>query len=111
MTEGKSKYYSDAQRRATAKYKEKAYKRVPFDVPNAFYNDMIKPAVDQAGTSLNKFLKEAVTEKIERMSVPDKFTLDIPQEELDVYAQAADERGMTLEEMIIEALKVFIKEY
>lgn len=111
MTEGKSKYYSDAQKRATAKYKEKAYKRVPFDVPIAFYNDMIKPAVDQAGTSMNKFLKEAVVEKVERMSVPEGSSLDLSQEELELYAQAADERGMNIQELVKEALKEFLKNY
>lgn len=94
-------------------YNKMNTKRVPLDVQKTYYNEVLKPAADQAGMKVNTFIKEALKEKIEgpANTGPSGICLDIPQEELDVYAQAADERGMTLEEMIIEALKVFIKEY
>lgn len=56
---------SKAQIRATAKYKEKAYKRVPLDVPKDFY-EVLKEAAQIREMSINGFIKKAIEEKIER---------------------------------------------
>ena len=55
--------YSEAQKKATLKYRENAYKRVPFDVPKDFY-ERLKEVAQQQGKSINGFIKEAVEEKI-----------------------------------------------
>ena len=104
-----SKYYSDAQKRATAKYKAEKYKRVPFDVPIPFYEETIKPAVEQSGMSLNGFLKEAVLNRIEKGSAPDGFVVQMPPEDLERYEKEARDRDMDLQEMILLALQEFIK--
>lgn len=109
--EKKSKYYSQAQKRATAKYKAENYKRVPFDVSKEFYEGSIKPAIKQYGKTMNKFLKDAVSEKIDRMSAGEGLTLHFPNDDIKTYKQAAEDRGMTLEEMISEAVRIFLKEY
>lgn len=92
------------------KYRTEKYKRIGVEFERSYYDETLKPAADNLGLKVNAFVKLAIREKIEGDPAIPKG-LQIPQEDLDVYAQAADERGMTLEEMILEALKVFIKEY
>ncbi len=55
--------YSEAQKRATNKYKEKAYKRIPLDVPVAEY-DALKAYCKQAGESVNGFIRRIIKENI-----------------------------------------------
>lgn len=55
--------YSEAQRKATDKYKAANYKRIPLDVPIKEY-DAIKEAATAAGVSVNGIIREAVKEKI-----------------------------------------------
>lgn len=96
---------SQAQRDAVRRHDTEKVERVTIRLPKG-----TRSFIEPTGMSTNAFVVAAVTEKIEREKNK-SVSLQIPQEELDLYAQAADERGMTLEEMILEALKVFIKEY
>jgi predicted HicB family RNase H-like nuclease len=57
--------YSEAQKKATLKYRENAYKRVPFDIPKDFY-EQVKVAAQSQGKSINGFIKEALEEKMSR---------------------------------------------
>lgn len=54
--------YTDAQKKATQKYKEKNYKRIPLDVQKEFY-DYLKGVADSQNKSVNGFIKEAIDEK------------------------------------------------
>lgn len=56
---------TEAQKRATAKYKEKNLKRIPLDVQKEKYEE-IKAAADHAGKTVNGYIKEAIDEKMER---------------------------------------------
>ena len=56
---------SEAQKKATAKYKEKNLKRIPLDVQKEKYEE-IKAAADQAGKTVNGYIKEAIEEKMKR---------------------------------------------
>lgn len=56
---------TEAQKRATAKYKEKALKRIPLDVQKEKYEE-IKAAATQAGKTVNGYIKEAIDEKMEK---------------------------------------------
>lgn len=58
---------SKAQLQAIAKYKAKAYKRIPLDYPIAEYDDL-KRAADQAGESVNGFIKQAIKDRIAKQS-------------------------------------------
>lgn len=60
---------TDAQRKANAKYREKAIKRIPLDVPKADY-ERIKAHSEARGESVNGFVKRAISETIERDNVP-----------------------------------------
>lgn len=57
--------YSEARKKATAKYKDQHYKRVPLDVPIEFF-EMLKAEAAARGESVNGFIKRAVTERVER---------------------------------------------
>ena len=54
---------SDAQKRATAKYKEKNLKRIPLDVQKEKY-EQIKAASEKAGESVNGYIKHAIDERM-----------------------------------------------
>lgn len=57
---------TQAQMRATAKYKRTHLKRISFEVQNEYWNDVLSKAVKESGLSLNGFIKEAVKEYIEK---------------------------------------------
>ena len=56
---------TDAQRQATAKYKEKNIKRIPLDVQKEKYEE-IKAAADAVGEKVNTYIKKALDERMER---------------------------------------------
>ena len=47
-------------------YKKQRLKRVPLDMQIADY-EALKAAADQAGQTVNGFIKQAIAEKLERM--------------------------------------------
>jgi len=47
-------------------YKKQRLKRVPLDMQIADY-EALKAAADQAGKTVNGFIKQAIAEKLERM--------------------------------------------
>ena len=57
--------YSEASKKATAKYKSQNYKRIPLDVPKAQYEE-IKSAADAAGESVNGYIKRAVAQRMQQ---------------------------------------------
>ena len=59
---------TEAQLRATAKYKAKNYKRIPLDVRIEEYEEL-KQAADKAGESVNGYIKEALRRRIESEQV------------------------------------------
>lgn len=56
---------SEAQKKATAKYKNKNYKRIPLDVTKDQYQK-IKDFADSEGESVNGFIKRAISEAMEK---------------------------------------------
>lgn len=57
--------YTEAQKRATEKYKQAKYKRIPLDVTKDYY-ETIKAAADAAKCSVNGYIKTAIQERLER---------------------------------------------
>lgn len=55
---------SKSQQEAVARYKAKAYKRIPLDVRNEEYK-AIKEYADRTGESVNGFIRRIIKEKIE----------------------------------------------
>ena len=55
---------TEAQKRATAKYKEKALKRIPLDVQKEKYEE-IKSAAEKAGETVNGYIKKAIDRRME----------------------------------------------
>ncbi|MNN99285.1 hypothetical protein D3C81_2188820 [compost metagenome] len=56
--------------KAKRKYNDKTYERIPLDVKIGT-KAICKDAADAAGLSLNKFIQQAVEEKIARMKLND----------------------------------------
>ncbi len=54
---------SKAQREATAKYKAKAYKRIPLDVRVEEY-EALKAYTDKTGEPINGFIRRIIKENI-----------------------------------------------
>lgn len=55
--------YTDAQKKATNKYKAKAYKRIPLDVKLEEY-DALKKYTERTGESINGFIRRIIKENI-----------------------------------------------
>ncbi len=56
---------SEAQVRATLKYKAKAYKRIPLDMKIEEY-EALKEYTDNTGESINGFIRRIIKEEIEK---------------------------------------------
>jgi len=47
-------------------YRAKHFKRVGIDFDKDYYAEILKPAADAAGLPVNSYIKQAISEKIER---------------------------------------------
>lgn len=56
---------TDAAKRAHYKYEKKSLKRIPLDVQKTYYEEVLKPAADAAGESVNGFIKKAIQQRID----------------------------------------------
>jgi hypothetical protein len=56
---------SEAQKKATIKYAKSHLKRVPLDLKLEDY-DNLKSVAEQAGQTVNGYIKQAIAEKMER---------------------------------------------
>ena len=57
---------TEAQKKASHKYKQAKYSRIPFDVPKE-YHLYLKETAGSLGMSVNGFIRKAVDEKCERL--------------------------------------------
>lgn len=55
--------YTEAQKRATDKYRTKAYKRIPLDVKIEEYN-ALKEYAEKNGESINGFIRRIIKENV-----------------------------------------------
>ena len=55
-----------ASNQAQYKYNAKNLKRVPLDVQKVYYDNVLLPAAKAAGLPVNSYIKQAISEKIER---------------------------------------------
>lgn len=49
-------------------YKKNNYKRIPLEVKISYYEDVLLPAAEEKGITVSAFVKEAISEKLERES-------------------------------------------
>lgn len=59
---------TEAQKQARYKYAKKALKRIPLDVPKEDY-ERIKAAADLEGIAVNRWIKNAIADKLEKSPV------------------------------------------
>lgn len=55
--------YSEAQKKATEKYKKNHYKRVPLDMKQEEY-ERLKAYCEKAGVSVNGYIRNLINENI-----------------------------------------------
>ncbi|MDO4491898.1 MAG: hypothetical protein Q4B85_12600 [Lachnospiraceae bacterium] len=65
---------TEAEKRASLKYKKNHLKRVPLDLQKPDY-EKLKEAANQAGESVNGFVKNSINERIDRMTA--EGTIDL----------------------------------
>ena len=89
---------SQAQRDAVRKHDTEKVERITIRLPIGT-REFIKPT----GMSVNAFVVEAVTEKMNgsQIQIPD----------MDRYRQAAKDRDISLEDLIVQALEEYLKSY
>lgn len=60
--------YADpiAKKNYDMRYAKEKLKRIPLNVKNDYFENVLKPAADQMDMALNTFIKVSIMEKIER---------------------------------------------
>lgn len=59
--------YSEAQKRAVAKYQKKAYDTICLRLPKGYKEKTLQPAAEKSGESVMGFIKKAIAERIEHL--------------------------------------------
>lgn len=96
---------SQAQRDAVRRHDTEKVERITIRLPKGT-REVIKPT----GLSVNAFVVDAVTEKIARDSGGASMVI-LSAEDAERYTKEAKDRDMTLQELFLEAVNVFLKEY
>lgn len=55
----------ESQSRATAKYKKSHIKRVALEMQKEYFENVLKPAAETAGETVNGYIKKAIARRIE----------------------------------------------
>ena len=58
---------SENKKKYNANYAKDKLKRIPLDVQKEYYDNILKPAADNAGETINGFIKAAVDDRINRL--------------------------------------------
>ena len=73
--------YTDAEKNARLRYEKKKLKRVPLDMQQSYFDDVLKPACKAVGEQTNTFIKKAISDRISAEtdidSSPDSYTVNI----------------------------------
>lgn len=59
---------TEARKQSMYRYAERHLKRVPLDLRKDYYEEVLKPAAEAAGESVNGYIKKAIDERIRRGS-------------------------------------------
>ena len=57
--------YTESGKEARYRYEKSKLKRIPLDVQQSFYEEVLKPAADAAGEKINTYIKNAILQRIE----------------------------------------------
>lgn len=63
--------YSEAHKNATLKYQKKVYDNLKFRMKKGFKEDILRPAAEHVGITMNEFMRVAIIEKAMRDGPPD----------------------------------------
>ena len=56
---------TEAEMRATAKYKKANMHRISFEVQNKYWDEELWPAIEESGMSVNGFIKMCIAHELE----------------------------------------------
>ena len=90
------KYNPDWGKKATVKYMKEKQRRVGISWKKDEFNERIAPAIESTGTPIATFIKEAVDEKIDRLSSDDSKLKNVLAEIAklaDKYKAEGNDRG------------------
>lgn len=59
---------TEAQKRATMKWKTAHMRRIYLEVNKEYYENVLQPAVEHAGESMNGYIKAAIQARIDKES-------------------------------------------
>lgn len=103
---------TESQKKASIKWQKANMHRIPLDVTNDYYEKILLPFIKSSGKSIGGWIKEAIAEKIERDDPSEKIlTVQIQTDAADVYRQAAKDRKISKDELIVQALEEYLKNY
>ena len=103
---------TEKQKQAAIKWQKENMHRIPLDVYKSYYTDILKPTITKTGKTVGGWIKEAIAEKMEREDPSDKVvTVQIRTDDPDRYRQAAKDRDISLEDLIVQALEEYLKSY
>lgn len=57
---------TEAQKRASAKYRKKHFRRVSLDFQNSYYESCLKEYAKEAGETVSGYIKKAIEQRAER---------------------------------------------
>ena len=66
---------SEAQKRATQRYEQKSYDKILVRLPKGYSESILKPAAERAGESVNAYVQNAISERIDRLASSDAKVL------------------------------------
>ena len=109
---------SQAQIRATKKYKEKSYKRIPLDVKIEEY-ERLRDYCESINASINGYIRETVAEAIgidgiagnARKSRVYDLREILDPDQLQRLEEILKRQGKTIPDLIIPAVKAYVDRY
>lgn len=70
------KGYNPKNSKYSQKYNREHYKNAAVTLPKEFYDGILKPLCDGLGMSVSSFVRDAITEKIERENLKKEGSRD-----------------------------------
>lgn len=97
---------SEAQKRASQRYEQKSYDKILVRFPKGYSEDVLKPAAERAGESVNAYVQGAIADRIARESAAEAqilseavtaFAKSVPQKFLITFRIGSETSQETVE--------------
>lgn len=98
---------TEAEMRATARYKKANIRRISFEVQNTYWDEVLKPAIVSTGMSTNGFIKMCIEKYLrEEMGITgaQRYMIELSGTDLDLLNPLAERMNESVEEFIMNAV-------